>query len=109
MTYGWATIAAEALTKAGLRAFDMGKPGKTLHDGVDWLVRNIFEHHLAIRSQGQHSGTRTLAWMEYYIARFPNREISKLTNSKIRPLVLDGGFNGGMFGGWTTCMVKNYG
>jgi hypothetical protein len=106
MTYGWAALAADALAKAGLTdAYDLGKQGKTLHDGIDWLIRNIVKSHTLIATQRETSGSRTLAWMEYYIARFPGRNISKFMDDKLSRG--KAGMFGGMAGGATTCMVMN--
>lgn len=105
MTYGWATLAADALTKAGLKgAFDVGKRGRSIHNGVDWLVRNIVKSQPKIARNNRTDGSRTLAWMEYYIARFPNRKISKFIEGKLARN--SNGMTGGMVGGATTCMVK---
>lgn len=100
MTYGYATIAAENFYKNGLfDVYQLPEPERSLHKGINWVVKEAFEHKDLIAVEKHGRGTKTLGWTEIYRARFPDKPVSKLIQKKLkRPAFLN------MIGGSTTCL-----
>lgn len=110
-------LAAEAAEQNGIRLYDKRYNGKTLHDAVDFHMRNSIENKDRKFSEVdtkdkprryfRGSGFAAhLSWMPIYLSRFPDAPISEamIEEARTLPKKMRYGMSGLNVGGATECL-----